>query len=184
VVWTNPDAHDKLEMKGIQVVRRDSCPLVRLASTEVLDAIMFRRDAQLALGVARGHLAALLRGEVPFEQLVLSKALRGGYKNELQPHLLVARKVAARRGYAVPSGERVAFVYVKNPGAQSLSEKAEDPQFAAEHALPADALHYLEHQLLEPLCGLLKPLVEGDAREALLGSEARAASSRCSQSPG
>ena len=166
-MFTRPDAPDKLETKGLQLVRRDSCPLVREASSAVLDAMMFERDAALATDVARSYVADLLRGRVPMESLVVSKALRSGYKNDQQPHLVVARKLERRRGQPVASGERVPFVYVKDPGATSLSQKAEDPAHVREHGLQLDVLHYLEHQLQQPLFQLLELVVDDPARALL-----------------
>lgn len=159
-----------VDTKGIQLVRRDSCPLVKEVSTAVLDAIMYKKDTEAALDAARQHMRSLLSGEHQIDKFVVSKALRGDYKNTKQPHLYVAQKLAARRGYPVPSGSRVPYVFVENLDDPVClqAEKAEDPGYAKEHDLPLDVLYYLEHQLSSPVCALLEVLV-GDPQEAVFG---------------
>lgn len=171
-MYTKPGAPDYIDIKGIQLVRRDSCPLVKDVSTAVLDAIMYRKDTEAALEAARQHVAAVLSGSHPLDKFVVSKALRGDYKNDKQPHLYVAKKLAARRGYPVPSGSRVPYVFVEdldNPDCLQ-AERAEDPEHAREHELPLDLLYYVEHQLQSPVCALLEVLVD-DAEAAVFGSE-------------
>lgn len=171
-MYTKPEAPDYVDTKGIQLVRRDSCPLVKEVSTAVLDAIMYLKDRDAALAVAREHVVRLLSGRCPVDKFVISKALRGDYKNDKQPHLYVARKLAARRGFPVPTGSRVPYVFVEdldNPdGLQA--ERAEDPAHAAEHGLPLDLLYYLEHQVASPVTALLEVLVD-DPEGELLGHE-------------
>lgn len=161
-MYTRPEAPDYVDTKGLQLVRRDSCPLVKEVSTAVLDAIMYRRDTAEALDLARRFVADLLAGRHAVEKFVVSKTLRSDYKNDKQPHLYVARKLAARRGQPVPSGTRVPYVFVEDLDAPDglQAERAEDPAYAAEHGLPLDVLYYLDHQVARPLATLLELLVE------------------------
>lgn len=161
-MYTRPDAPDYIDTKGIQLVRRDSCPLVKEVSTAVLHSIMYDKDTAAALDAARLHIRRVLSGDFPVDKFVVSKALRSDYKNDKQPHLYVAKKLARRRGYPVPSGTRVPYVFVEdlsNPLCLQ-AEKAEDPAHATEHSLPLDVLYYLEHQLASPICALLEVLVD------------------------
>lgn len=171
-MYTNPDKPDYIDTKGIQLVRRDSCPLVKEVSSAVLDAIMYRKDTEAALDAARQHVRSVLAGEHDIDKFVVSKALRADYKNDKQPHLYVAKKLAARRGYPVPSGSRVPYVFVEdldNPDCLQ-AEKAEDPGYARDHRLPLDLLYYLEHQLSSPVCALLEVLVK-DPETAVFGHD-------------
>jgi len=166
-MYTKPDTPDYIDTKGIQLVRRDSCPLVKEVSTAVLDAIMYRKDVEAALGAARQHMRDVLAGVHPMDKFVVSKALRADYKNDKQPHLYVAKKLAARRGYPVPSGSRVPYVFIEdldNPVCLQ-AEKAEDPGYAKDHDLPLDLLYYVEHQLSSPVCALLEVLVKDPQAE-------------------
>ncbi len=150
-----------MDTKGIQLVRRDNCHIVKEVSTAVLDAIMYQKNVDAALEVARKHVDAVLRGSVPIDKFVVSKALRTDYKNDKQPHLYVAKKLAQRRGYPVPSGTRVPYVFVESYDDPEClqAEKAEDPAYAEERGLRLDVLYYLEHQVSSPVCALLEVLV-------------------------
>jgi DNA polymerase delta subunit 1 len=161
-MYTTPDKPDYIDTKGIEVVRRDNCPLVKDVSKAVLNAIMHDKDPQLALEVARQRVADVLAGGVPIDKFVVSKTLRGGYKNDKQPHVFVADKVRRRRGFPVNHGERVPYVFIEDltrPDALQ-AERAEDPAYVAEHGLPLDVLYYLDHQLRSPIKTLLQLLVD------------------------
>lgn len=171
-MYTTPAVPCKIDMKGIQMVRRDSCPLVKDVSGAVLHAIMYDKSREAALEAARRHVAAVLEGGLPIDKFVVSKSLRSDYKNDKQPHLYVARKLAARRGFPVPSGSRVPYVFVKdlaNPDCLQ-AEKAEDPAHAAEQGLPLDVLYYVHHQIMSPVCALLEVLVD-DPKSAVFDHE-------------
>lgn len=167
-MYTKPEAPDKIDTKGIQLVRRDNCPLVKEVSTAVLDAIMYRKDADAALDAARQHIAGVLSGMQPIDKFVVSKQTRADYKNDKQPHLYVAKKLAARRGYPVPSGTRVPYVFVEdldNPDCLQ-AERAEDPEHVrANPDIKLDLLYYVEHQLMSPVCALLEVLVKDPLAE-------------------
>lgn len=160
-IWHVAATRCAVDTKGIQLVRRDSCPLVKEVSTKVLDAIMYNKNTDAALVAARSCIAGVLRDEYGLDKFVVSKALRGDYKNTKQPHLYVAKKIAARRGYPVPSGSRVAYVFVEDLSKPDClqAERAEDPEYAAEHGMPLDRLYYVDHQLKSPILALLTVLV-------------------------
>lgn len=167
-MYTRPDKPDYIDTKGIQLVRRDSCGLVKDVSSAMLDAIMYKKDASMALAVAVEHVVTLLSGACTMSQLVLSKTLRGNYVNE-QPHQQVALKIAERRGMAVPLGTRVEYLLLENLDDPLCLQaaKAEDPAYVAEHGLPLDLLYYLEHQLMSPVCALLGVMTK-DPRRSIL----------------
>lgn len=75
--YTKPDAPDYVDCKGIQLVRRDNCPLVKRVSREVLDRVMYHRDVDSAVAIVRKTAEALLKNAVSMEELVLSKTLKG-----------------------------------------------------------------------------------------------------------
>ena len=171
-MYTKPDAPDYIDTKGIQLVRRDSCPLVKDVSSEVLNAIMYDKSTEAALNAARRCIARVLRGEYAIDKFVVSKALRSDYKNQAQPHLHVARKLAARRGYPVPSGTRVPYVFVEDLSKPDClqAERAEDPEHAVANQLPLDLLYYVDHQLKSPILALLEVLVP-EPEKAVFGHE-------------
>ncbi len=172
-MYTRPDAPDYIDSKGISLVRRDNCPLVKDVSQGILDAIMFDKSASKALSVAREFLVKVLANDYGIDKFIVSKQLRSDYKNDVQPHLTVARKLHARRGYPPQSGERVPYVYVWDPCADpdlKQSERAEDPGWATEHSLRLDVLYYIDNQLHNPIIALTELLCE-DVETAIFGDE-------------
>jgi DNA polymerase elongation subunit (family B) len=172
LMYTKADAPDYIDAKGIQLVRRDNCPLVRTVSKAVLDKLMYQRDTEGAIQLVRQTAQDLLENKVDTKQLVLSKTLKPEkeYKNTAQPHLYVARKIEERngiKGSGPKSGERVPYVFIDTPDPTALQcSKAESPAYAAEHNLPIDFLYYLEHQLESPMIALFELLVD-NPEEAL-----------------
>lgn len=162
LMYTSPDAPDKIDMKGIQMVRRDSCPLVREVGTAILHKIMYDRSVDAAVAAAKACILKILRGEEPLDKFVVSKTLKTDYKNQAQPHLYVAKKLFKRTGASIPSGVRVPYVFIHDPANPDglLAERAEDPDYVAQHNLPIDVLYYINHQLDSPVTALLELLVD------------------------
>ena len=69
-------------------------------------------------------------------------------------------------------GDRVAYVIVRAAKGAKAWEKAEDPVWALDHALPIDAQHYLDHHLAQPLLRIFEPLMR-NPRELLQGEHTR-----------
>ena len=126
-MYTEPDAMDCVDAKGIQLVRRDCPPLAKDASSRILDALVRRLDPDEAVDIARQTLLDLLaRPEtIPLERFVVSKTLRDDYKDRsAQPHALVADAAFKRTGTPVPSGVRVPYVISRNPKEPNVAKRA------------------------------------------------------------
>ncbi len=171
IKYEDPNEQGKMDVKGIALVRRDNAPILKSVLQECLDTILFKKDAQLALDIARQHVCKVIdNAHETLDPFVISKTLRTDYKNDQQPHVHVARRIHQRRGFPVPSGARVPYVFVEdahNPD-QKQAQKAEDPDYAREHGLTIDRLYYIDHQLREPLVSLFKPVV-GDPEAEIFG---------------
>lgn len=84
LMYTKPEAPDYIDVKGLQLVRRDNCNLVKDVSTAILDKIMYDRSPALAIEEARASVLRILRHEEPLDKFVVSKSLRSDYKNKAQ----------------------------------------------------------------------------------------------------
>jgi len=147
----------KIDVKGLQVVRRDTCVYVRGVLKELLNLVLNSDDPRPAIEFARESAKKLLKGKVDSNQLLMSKQLGSDYKSK-QPHVEVRNKIRSRAPGSEPqNGDRVSFLVAKGPGL--LCEKAEDPQWMRENSIPVDYKYYFEHQLSKPVCDLLEPLV-------------------------
>ena len=148
---------DYIDVKGLQVVRRDNTPFVREVCKELLDVILESKNPEGAIELAKKRAVELLDGRVPNEKLVLSQKLADAYKSSIKdeagnkivstdgenvnlPHVSVVRKMREREPGSEPqSGDRVQFVLVDtgDPRAKQF-EKAEDPAFVLANKVPLD----------------------------------------------
>lgn len=160
---------DYVDVKGLQLVRRDNIKYVREVSKDVLDIILDSNDPEPAKKLARTRAKELLDGNVEMSKLVLSQKLADSYKNTNLAHVRVRDKMREREPGSEPqSGDRVPYVLVKTPGSKTQGDKAEDPKYAERHSLPLDYEYYFSNKFMNPICDLLEPLVE-NPKTAIFG---------------
>jgi DNA polymerase delta subunit 1 len=153
-------AFKKIDIKGLQVVRRDSCPFVRETLKKLLEMVLESSDPNPVITTAREAAKDLIQGNVPIEKLLMSKQLASEYKVPM-PHVTVRDKIKARAPGSEPQqGDRVSFVIVKGDG--RMYEKAEDPAWVREKNVPLDFQYYFTNQFKKPVQDLLEPLVSAD----------------------
>ena len=156
----DPRAPPKMDVKGIAVVRRDNCALVRQVINAVLVSVLQGNDLPGALGVVRHALARLQRREVAMADLCITKALRAPEKYVDQHHeqLVVVKKMTARREFGVPrTGDRVKYVITSSPEPR-ICDRADDPAHVQRAGLPLDRMYYLNNQLMKPVLALFAAL--------------------------
>ena len=175
---------DYIDIKGLQVVRRDNTPHVREVCKELLDVVLTSSDPGPPKELAKERAIELLSGDVPNEKLILSQGLSDTYKvggknvsvtssesvNINQSHVQVVTKMRQRKPGSEPqSGDRVPYLLTKteNPKAKAY-EKAEDPKYVEEHGVHVDYHYYFVNKFLNPVCDLLDPLYE-NAKEEIFG---------------
>jgi len=179
-------AFTKVDIKGLQVVRRDSSPFVRETLKKLLDMMLESSDPRPVIAFARQASEALSTGKVSADKLMMSKQLGSEYKVGrdgvvAQPHVAVRDKIRARAPGSEPQqGDRVAFVVVQGQG--KLYEKAEDPAWVKEKGILLDYQYYFLNQLKKPICDLLEPLV-GTNPERLIFGAATAGSKKGAYDP-
>jgi len=152
------DATPKIDIKGLQLVRRDSPKIVKRVSRSMLEILLYKRSFDLAMEFVQQEIVNMLNGNVPFDEFIMSKTLRSNYKNQNLPHLIVSKKRRERGGTPFHSGERVPFVYCLSNTDMDLgvSQRAEDAEYARDNNLKIDVLYYIQNQLLTPLVTLLQ----------------------------
>ncbi len=173
--WSNGAWKDKIEMKGIETVRRDWCSLTTETMLQVIDIVLKEGDIAKAAKYVRSVIDDLAAGKIPLEKLTIVKGLTktpDSYDG-VQPHAELAKKISSRDPTRAPMvGERLEYVIIK--GNQLISKRAEDPEFVKQKGLEIDPQYYIENQLLPPLerlfevCGIAKTeLIEGSKQRKL-----------------
>jgi DNA polymerase delta subunit 1 len=175
---------DYIDVKGLQLVRRDNTPHMREVCKELLDVVLESSDTGPPKALALQRAIELIEGDVPNEKLILSQSLSDSYKVKgftvsinspdikdiNQAHVQVVRKMRERQPGSEPqSGDRVPYILIDtgDPKAKAF-EKSEDPKYAKDNNLKIDYNYYFINKFLNPVCDLIEPLFE-DPKEEIFG---------------
>ncbi len=158
-----------IDAKGIQIVRRDNCKLVKKISKPILDKIMYDKDIAGAENIARKFIKDLLNNKIPIDDLVITKSLRSHYadtnksggKLSKPAHWYLAQKMKERDPMTAPKpGSRVPYIFIENTDKNAQQkDRVEDPEWAKENKCKPDVIYYLEKQVASPLETLFSVLV-------------------------
>ena len=169
------DKKFKQNSMGIVLKRRDNANIVKHVYGGVLDIILNERDVKKSITFLNTCLTELIDGRVPLEQLVITKTLRGHYKNPRQ----IAHKVLADRmkerdpGSAPQSNDRIPYVYVRPPAPKNVpvkggppaktllqGERIETPTYILAEKLVPDYEFYMTNQIMKPVVQLYALILE------------------------
>jgi len=175
--WSKPEKYDKMDIKGIELARRDNCNFVKIIMKKSLELIMEKDDPIGAVNYIRNEVNNLIDGKIDISQLVISKSLTTEpekYKSK-QPHagvVLRMKKKEVDNNYLknnklnfisnkIPVvGDRVPFVFVskKTNDHKKISldayEKSEDPLVVLHEKIPIDYEFYFFNHVLKPITKL------------------------------
>ena len=167
--FEKPTDKGKIDIKGLELTRRDNAPLLKRLFQNMIDIIMPLEGNALDLSdlqaEAEETLHAVLRevvdDKIPLDEYIITKSLRKDYKNTNLPHVHLAQQLTHRilkeglMGYDIPkSGDRMPYVIVQRPG-KKLYECAEHPKYVQTHPkIRIDRVYYVKQQLEKPICNL------------------------------
>jgi DNA polymerase elongation subunit (family B) len=159
------DSAEKFKFKsmGICLRRRDSAAIVKTIYGGVLDIVLNKRDIDGAASFLVGSLTRLVSGGFPMDELVITKSLRGSYKDPSRiAHKVLADRIGERDpGNKPQSSDRVAYVYVKSENKKALQgERIETPEFIVSQGLSPDFNFYVTNQIANPITQLFGIVVE------------------------
>ena len=148
----------KMKYMGLSLKRRDSCDYLKDTYGGILNILMKENNIRSAIQFLEKSLDELVKGNVSMDKLMMTKALRGDYKNPQQiAHRVLADRIGQRDpGNKPKPGDRMRFVHVVNDNKKALQgEKIETPEFIVENKLKIDYIFYITNQLMKPLQQLL-----------------------------
>ena len=162
------------ELKGLDMVRRDWCPLSKDIGHKVLDHILSGDPIDSVLDAVHTDLAQAAKdiraGQIPLDKFIITKGLNKApheYPNSKgQPHVNVAQKMVAR-GLHVNIGDHIPYVICKGEGNQ-IAARARHPDVVArsEGKLELDIEWYLGSQVLPPISRLCA-VIDGTSTAAI-----------------
>lgn len=158
VCFEEPASNGKVYVKGIEMVRRDSIPLVAETQKDVLHKLLVEQSPTAAARVledAADYLLGIAPGG-PFHKLIFSKSLKAEYVNpESMAHVKVVELMREREpGSEARVGERVEYLVIASETPRVV-DKVEGVQYAVDHGLPPDWVHYMD-VLCKPVMRLLE----------------------------
>ncbi len=144
----------KMKYMGLSLKRRDSCDYLKDTYGGILNILMKENNLQKSIDYLNSSLTNLIDGNVSMDKLMITKALRGYYKN---PNTIAHKVLADRIGQRDPGnkpkpGDRMRFVHIVNGTKKALQgEKIETPEYIIEKKIPIDYAFYITNQLMKPL---------------------------------
>lgn len=148
----------KQKSMGIVLKRRDNANIVKYIYGGIIDIILNERDIQKATVFLKNALNDLMQGNIPLEELIITKTLRGEYKD---PSKIAHRVLADRMGERDPGSkpqvnDRIPYVYIINKDKKALQgNKIEHPNYIREMNLKPDYAFYISNQIMKPVSQLL-----------------------------
>jgi len=108
---------------GIVLKRRDNAPIVKYVFGHVIEKIMIEKDFLATVEWLKKTLEEIRNGEFPISYFVISKSLRGYYKNPQSiAHKVLADRMAERDpGNKPKSNDRIPYIYFKVDDAPEIS---------------------------------------------------------------
>ena len=146
----------KQKSMGIVLKRRDNANIVKKIYGGIIDIILNKQDLELSIKFLREELNDLVEGKADFKDLILSKNLRGFYKDPTKiAHKVLADRIGVRDPGNKPSvNDRIPYIYIKVKDAKLQGDKIENPEYIIENKLEPDYLHYITNQIMKPVLQL------------------------------
>ena len=147
----------KLKSMGNVLKRRDNAPIVKDIYGGVVNILMKDKSLPKSIKFVNESLQNMIDEKYPIEKLLVTKSLRGYYKNPKQiAHKVLADRIGLReQGNKPGAGDRMNYAYIKNSNKKALQgEKIETPEFIKNNNLKLDFGHYISNQIMKPLLQL------------------------------
>ena len=151
---------------GIVLKRRDNAEIVKHIYGGVIDILMNKKNLALSIKFLQEELLKLMDGKFPLDMLVITKSLRGYYKNPQQiAHKVLADRMGLRDpGNKPSSNDRIAYAYVevKERRNQNIlqGDRIEHIDYIRENNLKPDYNFYITNQIMKPVTQIYALIVE------------------------
>jgi DNA polymerase delta subunit 1 len=143
---------------GIVLKRRDYAPIVKKVYKGIIDVILNQHDVKASIEFLNHELKALIEGNVPLEELIITKSLKADYKNPTRTaHKVLAERIGDRDPGNKPMvNDRIPFVYVETAlpeGKKKIlqGERIEHPDYIKKNNLKPDYAFYITNQIMKPV---------------------------------
>ncbi|XP_054990548.1 DNA polymerase zeta catalytic subunit isoform X1 [Sorex araneus] len=144
------------DAKGIETVRRDSCPAVSKILERSLKLLFETRDISLIKQYVQRQCMKLLEGKASIQDFIFAKEYRGSFSYKpgaCVPALELTRKMLTYDRRSEPRvGERVPYVIIYGtPGVPLIQLVRRPVEVLQDPTLRLNATYYITKQILPPL---------------------------------
>ena len=150
----NPNKCKRKSM-GIVLKRRDNAPIVKEVYGGVIDILMRGGEVEEAIQFTQRCINNMIDEKYPMRKLIITKSLRGFYKN---PKTIAHKVLAERMGKRDPgtkpkTGSRIPFAYIQTKGGKKKlqGDRIEHPDFIKKNKLKLDYVFYITNQIMKPI---------------------------------
>jgi len=147
----------KQKSMGIVLKRRDNANIVKKIYGGIINILLNKQDLEESIVFLKEELDDLVNGKTELDDLVISKSLRGYYKDPTKiAHKVLADRIGARDPGNRPAvNDRIPFVYIKVANKDCLQgDRIESPDYIKENNITPDYLHYITNQIMKPILQL------------------------------
>ncbi|KAJ2908589.1 DNA polymerase zeta [Coemansia aciculifera] len=167
-MYTTAEQHEPLlDVKGMELVRRDGCMATQRILEGTLDSLFRTNDLSLVKSFVTNEITRILRGDVPLQEYIIAKEARmGTYSGRTLPaHAKVAADAMDDDSRTEPQyGERVPYVVVSSGRSARLGDQVVRPhQLLMRPELRINSQYYVDKQVVPALNRVLS-LVGVDVR--------------------
>ena len=150
---TDPNKCKRKSM-GIVLKRRDNAPIVKDVYGGIIDILMKDKNINKAVEFLQSCLQNIIEEKYPLDKLIITKSLRGNYKNPQQiAHKVLADRMGKREPGNKPStGDRIPYVYIETKNKNCLQgDKIEHPDFIIKNKIRPNYSFYITNQIMKPV---------------------------------
>ena len=168
--YDSVDAEPRIDAKGIETIRRDTCPAVAVTVERIITT-MFAQAPELSGSfpaiqalleqVCVKEFRRILRGELPSKFFVFQNQVRqiDSYKD--MNHLPPAARVAVDTGRLdAARGERIAYVITQSSSATKLSDQVKPPSAIVTGTDTLNYDYYVTKQVIPAIQRIFGPLAD------------------------
>lgn len=152
-----------MDVKGLEMKRRDSCLLVKNVMTDVIEAIFRTGSIDKAKSVFLSHFDRIVYGRVPVKEFLFAREVRlGTYKADVEPPgVIVAKREMLKDPRILPLyGERYPYLVVSSAPNSKLVERVISPKeyLDSDKQYRIGTKYYIDRQIVPALGRVLETM--------------------------
>jgi len=153
----------KRKSMGIVLKRRDNAPVVKDIYGGIIDIIMKEQNIEKSVLFTKQFLQDIIDEKIGLDKLIITKSLRGFYKNpESIAHKVLADRIGKRDPGNKPSnGSRIPYIFIQTDRKVKLQgDRIENPDYIKKHKLKPDYKIYITNQIMKPVTQIYALVLE------------------------